>query len=78
MAVSLLVPFDFNQPIWLIGVGAAGGLLGIVILLLFLTVVHRRTAEEMRSLLRENVVFPILVVAVCAFHALVSFLGLNA
>lgn len=52
------------KPIWLIGVGAAGGLLGIAILLLFLTVVHRRTAAEMRSLLRENIVFPVLVVAV--------------
>jgi ABC-type transport system involved in multi-copper enzyme maturation permease subunit len=51
------------KPIWLIGVGAAVGLIGLAILFLVLTVVHRRFAEEMRGLLRENIVLPVLLAA---------------
>ena len=51
------------KPLWLIGVGAAGGLIGLAILLLLLMVIHRRTAAEMRSLLRESILFPLLIIA---------------
>ena len=51
------------KPLWLIGVGAFAGLISLALLLLVLTVIHRRTAAEMRSLLRESIVFPLLVVA---------------
>ena len=51
------------KPIWLIGVGAAIGLIGLAILFLLLIAVHRRLAEEMRALLGENIVLPILLVA---------------
>ncbi len=59
------------KPIWLIGAGAAIGLISLVILFLLLTVVHRSLAEEMRALLRENIVLPILLIAL----ALALFAG---
>tara|TARA_Y100001933_G_scaffold36256_4_gene31302 strand:+ start:1890 stop:3419 length:1530 start_codon:yes stop_codon:yes gene_type:complete len=57
--------FDLSlKPVWLIGVGAAIGLAALAILYLFLLTVHRRMADEMRALVRENIVLPVLLIAV--------------
>ena len=52
------------KPIWLIGVGAAMGLATLALLYFFLFIVHRRLAEEVGGIFRENVVLPVLLIAV--------------
>ena len=52
------------KPVWLIGVGALAGLIGIALLFLLLVVIHRRSAATMWELLREKLIFPVLIVAV--------------
>jgi ABC-type transport system involved in multi-copper enzyme maturation permease subunit len=52
------------KPVWLIGVGAVVGLIGIALLFLLLVVIHRRSAVAMWDILCEKLVLPVLIVAV--------------
>ncbi|MEK6249173.1 MAG: ABC transporter permease [Planctomycetales bacterium] len=51
------------KPLWLIGVGAGIGLIIVVLFWLLLLVFNRRAANAMLNILREKLVFPVLLVA---------------
>ena len=51
------------KPVWLLGIGAFGGLILVALIWLLLLLFHRRAAATMRDILGEKVVFPVLVAA---------------
>src|SRR5690349_10665848 len=61
-------------PIWLIGVGAAGGLLVLLAIYGILAAVSRRAAAFIRMTVREGILFPLLltVTVLAAFSVLVT------
>ncbi|NIL97822.1 MAG: hypothetical protein GTO62_12040, partial [Planctomycetales bacterium] len=60
------------RPFWLLGVGAVAGLLILLLIWLIAYLVHRRTATVLAEIVREKVVFPVVMLAMaCGLFTLI-------